>query len=73
VEPHSKDVDKYGASMPLNLVDIFNPKIPSSSANTGQELHPCMECDLPTPPKWVVDSLSSHDILYFEFPLKENG
>jgi len=30
-----------------------------------------MECDQPTLLEWAVNSLSSHDILYFEFPLEE--
>jgi hypothetical protein len=42
--------------------------ISSTSVDTGQQLHPHMECDQPTPPTWVVDSLSSHDFLDIEFP-----
>jgi hypothetical protein len=50
VVPHPEDVDSYGASMPLTAVDIVDPTIPSTSTDTGQQLHPHMECDQPTPP-----------------------
>jgi len=65
VVPHPEDVDSYGASMPPIMVNIVNPKIPSESVDIDQQLHPHMECDQPTPHVWVVDSPSSHDILYF--------
>jgi hypothetical protein len=52
----------------LTMVDIVDLEIPSTSTDTGQHLHPHMECDQPTPPVWVVDSPSSHDSLDFEFP-----
>jgi hypothetical protein len=53
------------------MVEIVDPLIPSTSTDIGQHLHPHMECDQPTPPIWVVDSLISHDILDFEFPSEE--
>jgi hypothetical protein len=31
-----------------------------------------MECDKATPPKWVVDSLHSHDFLDNKFPSEES-
>jgi hypothetical protein len=58
VVPHPEDVDSYGASMPLTVVDIVDPKNPINiHYDTGQQLHPHMECDQPTPPIQVVDSL----------------
>jgi hypothetical protein len=36
VVPHLKDIESYGASMPLIMVDIFDMKIPSKSVDTGQ-------------------------------------
>jgi len=68
VVPHCEDVESYGESMMLTMVNIFDPKIPSASNDTDQELHPHMECDYPSPPAWVVDSTSSHDSLDFELP-----
>jgi hypothetical protein len=35
VAPHPKDVESYGVSISLTIVDIFNPIIPSTYANTG--------------------------------------
>jgi hypothetical protein len=57
VVPRSKDVDSYGASILLTVVDIVDPSIPSVSLDIGQQLHPHMECDQPTLPTRVVDSL----------------
>jgi hypothetical protein len=71
VVPHPKDVESYGTSKMLTMVEILNPKIPLSPTNIGRQLHPHMECDIPTLLEWVVDSTSSHDILDFEFPSKE--
>jgi hypothetical protein len=53
VVPCPKDVESYGASMPLTVVNIVDLTI----VDTGQQFHPHMECDQPTPPVWVVDSL----------------
>jgi len=66
-----KDVESYGASILLTMVDIVDLEIPSTSVDTGQQFHPHMECDDPTLTIWVVDSLSSHDFLYIEFPSEE--
>jgi hypothetical protein len=71
VVPHPEDVESYGASMPLTMVDIVDPKSHQHPLDTGQQLHPHMECDQPTPPIWVVDSPSSHDFLDIEFPSEE--
>jgi hypothetical protein len=54
VVPHPEDVDSYGASMPLTMVKIVDPTIPSTSIDTGQQLHPHMECDQPTPPNGLL-------------------
>jgi hypothetical protein len=71
VVPRPEDVESYGASTPLIAVEIIDPKIPSASTDTGQQLHPQMECDQTTPPTRDVDSPSSHDILDLELPSKE--
>jgi hypothetical protein len=55
VVPHPEDVDSYGSSMLFMVVEVVDPKIPSKSTDTGQQLHSHMECDQPTPPKRVVD------------------
>jgi hypothetical protein len=65
VVPHPEDVDSYGASMPLTVVEIVDPKIPTKSADTGHQIHPHMECDQPTTPVRVIDSLNSLDSLDF--------
>jgi hypothetical protein len=44
VVPHPEDVDSYGASISSHLT------IPSTSIDTGQQLHPHVECDQPSPP-----------------------
>jgi hypothetical protein len=67
----SEDVESYGAFIPLIVVNIIDLTIPSTSTDTGQQIHPHMECDQPTPPTWVVDSLRSHDFLDIELPSKE--
>jgi hypothetical protein len=59
VVPHPEDVDSHGAS------------IPSSSINTSQKLHIHVECDQPSIPIWVIDSLSSHDLLDIKFLSEE--
>jgi hypothetical protein len=71
VVPHLEDVDSYGASMPLTTGRYCRSEIPSTSVDIGQQIHPHMECDQPTPPIRVVDSLSSHDILDTKFPSEE--
>jgi hypothetical protein len=53
---------------PLIAVDISSPKSHQCQMILGQQIHPHMECDQPTPPTWVVDSPSSHDFLDTEFP-----
>jgi hypothetical protein len=63
VVPHPKDIESYGASMPPTVVDIVDPKIPSTSVDTSQQLHPYMECDPPTSLIWIFDSSCSHDFL----------
>jgi hypothetical protein len=68
VVPHPEDVESYGAFMLLTTVEISFPVVPSASIDTGQKLHPHMEYDHPTPPAWVIDSLSSHDFLDNKFP-----
>jgi hypothetical protein len=45
VVPHPKDVESFGASMPLTTVNIGDPTIPSTSTDTGQELHSHIKCD----------------------------
>jgi hypothetical protein len=65
VVPHPEDVD---SSYPTHL---SHPTIPSTSIDTGQQLHPHVECDQPSPPIRVVDSLSSHDFLDTKFPSEE--
>ena len=67
VVPHVEDVD-YGSTIPLTVVNITNPPIPSSSVDTYEKLHPHVECDQPYPPLSVVDSLSSHDFIDTMFP-----
>jgi len=57
--------------MPLILVDIVNPTIPSTYVDIGYHLHPHMECDQPTLPEQVVDYPSSHEFCDFELPSKE--
>jgi hypothetical protein len=71
VVPRSEDFDSYGASIPLTMVVIVDMEIASTLVYNGHQTHPHMECDKPTPPIRVVDSLSSHDSLDFEFPLEE--
>jgi hypothetical protein len=71
VVPRFEDVESSRASMPLTTIYIVDPKIPSASPNTSQHLHPHMEGYHPTPSIWIVDSLSSHDSLDFDFPLEE--
>jgi hypothetical protein len=71
VVPHPEDVDLHGASMPCTTVGIVDPEISLKSFDTGQPFHPQMECDQPTPPIWVVDSLDSHNFLDIKFPLEE--
>jgi hypothetical protein len=58
--------------MPLSRVYIVDPEIPSTSIDIGPQLHPHMWCDQITPPIWVVDSPSSHEILDIKFPLEES-
>jgi hypothetical protein len=53
------------------VVDIVDSKIPSTSIDAGQKLHLHVECDQPSPPIWVVDSLDSYDFLDSKFPSKE--
>jgi len=72
VVPNSEDVELYGASMLLTIVNTIDPTIPSTFIDTSQQLHHHIECDQPTPPTWVVDSLCSHDFLDIEFPLDES-
>jgi hypothetical protein len=50
VVPCPKDVESYGSSMPLTTVEIIDLTIPSTFFDIGKQLHPHMECDLPTPP-----------------------
>jgi hypothetical protein len=71
VVPRPKDIESYGASMPPMGVDILSLVISSTSIDTGPHLHPNMDCDQPTPPIQVVDSLISHDVLDIDFPLYE--
>jgi hypothetical protein len=71
VVPRSEDVESYGASMPPNVVEIFDSIIPSTFANTGEEIHPHMECDQPTPTTRVVDCFHSHDLLDTDLPPNE--
>jgi len=66
---HLKDVESYGASLPLTTIDIVDPKIPLIFVDIGQQLHPYMKCDKHTLTIQVVDSLCSHNFLYTEFPL----
>jgi hypothetical protein len=68
VVPHPKDVESYGSSMKLTMIDIFDLKIPTKSIDIGQQLHPHTKCDHPNSPTQVVDSLSSHDFLDTHFP-----
>jgi hypothetical protein len=35
VVPHHEDVESYGASIPLTIVCIFDPRIPSISTDIG--------------------------------------
>jgi hypothetical protein len=63
-----EEIESYGASLPLTVVEIVDPTIPSTFDNTGQELHPHMECDHTTPPIGVFDSLSSHVVLDPKLP-----
>jgi hypothetical protein len=42
VVPPLEDVDKYGSSIPLTIVEIPNPTIPSTSTDIGQHFHPHM-------------------------------
>jgi hypothetical protein len=58
-------------SMLLSIVKISSSLILSASFDTVQHLHHRMECDIPTSPKWVVDSPHSHDFLDTKFPSKE--
>jgi len=69
--PCLKDVESYGTSLPLNVIDIVNRTIPSTSIDTGQNLHPHMECDQTSPLTWAVNSLCSHDFLDIDFPSEE--
>jgi hypothetical protein len=71
VIPRPKDFDSYGASMSSTTFDIIDLTIPSTFIDSGQQLHPHMDCDNPTPPIWVVDSPSSHDFLDNELPSEE--
>jgi hypothetical protein len=52
--PPLEDVDKYGASISLTTVDIFDTKIPSIFGDIFQHFHPHMECYEHTPLVWVV-------------------
>jgi hypothetical protein len=70
VVPLPQDVYLYGASMPLNLVDIFDPTIISISTDTIKHLHPHMECDHPTLPIRVFDSPHSYDFPDTNLPLE---
>jgi hypothetical protein len=71
VVPPLEDVDKYGASIPLTIVELVDMKIPSASSDTGQHFHSHMDCDQPTFPIRVFDSLNSHDFLDTNLPSKE--
>jgi len=71
VVPRLEDVDSYGASMPLTTIEILNQTIPSASIDTGQQIHPHMECYQPTLLVRVVNSLCSHDFLDTNFPSEE--
>jgi hypothetical protein len=71
VVPHPEDVDLYGVSMLCIMVDIVDPTVPLTFIDTGQQLHPHVECDHLTLLVWVADSLGSHDFLDTKFPLEE--
>jgi hypothetical protein len=57
--PHTKDVDSHGSSIPSNFFD------------TGQQIHPHVECDQPSSPIQEVDSFNSHDFHDIKLPLDE--
>jgi hypothetical protein len=61
--PRYEETESYEASMPLNVAYISSPMISPILVAIGQQLHPHMDFDQPTLPKWVVDSLCSHDFL----------
>jgi hypothetical protein len=43
VVPHPKEVESYGASLPLTPVEIVDLTIESTSIDIGQQIHPHME------------------------------
>jgi hypothetical protein len=70
VVSHPEDVD-YEASILLITVEIFDLTIPLESIDTGQQLHPPLECDQPSLSTRVVESLSSHNFLDIVLPSEE--
>jgi len=63
VVPHPKEFEYYRNNIFLIMVYISSLMIFSTFSNIGQHLHPHMDGDQPTPPIWVVDPLSSHDLI----------
>jgi hypothetical protein len=64
---HPKDIEFYGPSLFLILIDICSPMISLSLGDIVSKIHPHVECSHLTPPIMVFDSLSSHDFLDIEF------
>jgi hypothetical protein len=71
VVPHPEDVDSYGSFIPLIMVEIVDPTIPLTYIDTSQQHHLHVECDQPSLPIRVVESLKSHDFLDTKLPSKE--
>jgi hypothetical protein len=67
VVPHPEDVDSYGASMPLTLVDISYQVIQSTSVCSDLDSPQDVESDQYPRPSWAITPLPSfNDFLDLE-------